>query len=273
LTSTVPENPSSYFGGPVTVTATGPAGVELFRRLDGGDEVPYTGQFVVSADGLHTVELRGRDGSSAERSFIVDATNPLAPVIFTPPLPAPATYTFGQVVNADYRCRDSGSGIASCAGTVGATSVPSGTPLPTNSIGIKTLSVTGKDFVGHTGPTATRQYQVVWAFDGFFPPVDNPPILNTVTAGQAIPVKFSLGGDFGLGILAAGSPSSVKVECSDTEVPDEIETTTTSNSGLSFGGGQYTYVWKTDKTWKGQCRRFSLKLIDGTSHSADFKFR
>jgi hypothetical protein len=119
--------------------------------------------------------------------------------------------------------------------------VPSGTPLPTNSIGIKTLSVTGKDFVGHTGPTATRQYQVVWAFDGFFPPVDNPPVLNTVTAGQAIPVKF--------------------------------ETTTTSNSGLSFGGGQYTYVWKTDKSWKGQCRRFTLTLIDGTTHAADFKFK
>jgi hypothetical protein len=179
----------------------------------------------------------------------------------------------GQVVNADYRCRDSGSGIATCAGTVGTTSVPSGTPLPTNSVGIKTLSVTGTDFVGHTGPTATRQYQVVWVFDGFFPPVDNPPVLNTVSAGQAIPVKFSLGGDFGLGILAAGSPSSTKVECSDTEVPDEIETTTTSSSGLSFGGGQYTYVWRTEKSWKGQCRRFTLKLIDGTTHAADFKFR
>jgi Domain of unknown function DUF11/Peptidase family C25 len=273
LTSTAPESPSSYFAGPVTVTATGPAGVQLFRRLDGLDEVPYTGPFVVSADGLHTVEFRGTDGSTGERSFVIDATSPLLPVIFTPPLPAPTTYTLGQVVNADYRCRDSGSGIATCAGTVGTTSVPSGTPLPTNSVGIKTLSVTGTDFVGHTGPTATRQYQVVWVFDGFFPPVDNPPVLNTVSAGQAIPVKFSLGGDFGLGILAAGSPSSTKVECSDTEVPDEIETTTTSSSGLSFGGGQYTYVWRTEKSWKGQCRRFTLKLIDGTTHAADFKFR
>ena len=219
LSSTAPESPTDYFAGPVTVTATGPAGVELFRRLDEGDELPYIGPFVVSADGPHTVEFTGRDGSSGTRSFVIDGTNPLAPVIFTPPLPAPAAYTFGQVVNADYRCRDSGSGIATCAGTVGGTPVPSGTPLPTNAVGIKTLSVTGTDFVGHTGPTATRQYQVVWAFGGFFPPVDNPPVLNIVIAGQAVPVKFSLGGDFGLGILAAGSPSSAKVECSSEGDP------------------------------------------------------
>ena len=273
LTSSAPESPAAYFGGPVTVTATGPAGVELFRRLDDGDELPYTGPFVVAADGPHTVEFRGRDGSTGARSFVIDATNPLAPVIFTPPLPAPAAYTFGQVVNADYHCRDSGSGIATCAGTVGGTPVPSGTPLPTNAVGIKTLSVTGTDFVGHTGPTATRQYQVVWAFDGFFPPVDNPPVVNIVTAGQAVPVKFSLGGDFGLNILAAGSPSSAKVECSSEGTPDDIETTTTANSGLSFGGGQYSYVWRTEKSWRGQCRRFTLNLIDGTTHFANFKFR
>ena len=28
-----------------------------------------------------------------------------------------------------------------------------------------------------------------------------------------------------------------------------------------------------DKSWKGQCRRFTLKLVDGTTHVADFKFK
>ena len=123
LTSTAPESPTDYFAGPVTVTATGPAGVALFRRLDDGDEILYTGPFVVSADGPHTVEFRAGTARREPASFVIDATNPLAPVIFTPPLPAPTTYTFGQVVNADYRCRDSGSGIKTCAGTVGATPV------------------------------------------------------------------------------------------------------------------------------------------------------
>jgi hypothetical protein len=36
--------------------------------------------------------------------------------------------------------------------------------------------------------------------------------------------------------------------------------------------GQYRYTWKTDKAWANTCRLFTLKLIDGTSHEAYFKF-
>jgi len=35
---------------------------------------------------------------------------------------------------------------------------------------------------------------------------------------------------------------------------------------------QYTYVWKTDKTWAGTCRALVVKLADGTAHTADFQF-
>ena len=28
--------------------------------------------------------------------------------------------------------------------------------------------------------------------------------------------------------------------------------------------GQYIYTWKTDKTWAGTCRQFSLRLADGS---------
>ena len=41
-------------------------------------------------------------------------------------------------------------------------------------------------------------------FSGFFQPVDNLPTFNMTKAGSAIPVKFSLGGNQGLDILAAG---------------------------------------------------------------------
>jgi hypothetical protein len=36
-----------------------------------------------------------------------------------------------------------------------------------------------------------------YAFTGFFPPVDNLPVLNQLKAGQGIPLNFSLGGDYG----------------------------------------------------------------------------
>ncbi len=112
-------------------------------------------------------------------------------------------------------------------------------------------------------------------FGGFFAPVDNPPTFNVLKAGAGVPVKFSLGGDRGLGILATGSPSSVGVPCPTVGTFDPVETTTTSPSGLHYdaSSGQYTYAWKSDKAWAGTCRQFILRLVDGTSHTALFQFR
>ncbi len=47
---------------------------------------------------------------------------------------------------------------------------------------------------------------VIWGFTGFFSPIDNLPAINSMKAGAAVPVKFSLGGDQGLDIFALGSP-------------------------------------------------------------------
>ena len=141
------------------------------------------------------------------------------------------------------------------------TATPTNTPVP------PTATLTNTP----VPPTATPSY---FPFSGFFQPVDNLPVENQVKAGQGIPVKFSLGGNYGLGILAAGSPSSQQVACNAGATVDPIEATTTSNSGLTYdaAGGQYTYVWKTDKAWAGTCRQFNLRLTDGTTHSALFKF-
>ena len=45
----------------------------------------------------------------------------------------------------------------------------------------------------------------MYSFNGFFQPVDNL-LLNVAKAGSAIPVKFSLGGNVGLGIFRADLP-------------------------------------------------------------------
>ena len=115
-----------------------------------------------------------------------------------------------------------------------------------------------------------------YVFTGFLQPVDNAPILNTVKAGQAIPVKFSLGGDRGLNILAAGSPASQQIACAGGQAVDEIEQTVTAgSSSLSYNAatGQYTYVWKSDKAWKNTCRQLVLTLADGSTHTASFNFK
>jgi hypothetical protein len=99
---------------------------------------------------------------------------------------------------------------------------------------------------------------------------------NGDSASGSPPVKFSLGGDMGLDIMATGSPASHKVDC-DSGVPvDDVETTVTANtSGLTYdaSSGQYTYVWKTDKGWAKSCRELAVQFKDGSVHLALFQLR
>jgi hypothetical protein len=96
-----------------------------------------------------------------------------------------------------------------------------------------------------------------------------------VKAGSAIPVKFSLNGNQGLNVLAAGFPTSQPMACDSTMPSDAIEQTVTAgSSGLQYDAAtdQYTYVWKTNKEWASSCRALNVQLSDGTSHMAYFKF-
>ncbi len=115
-----------------------------------------------------------------------------------------------------------------------------------------------------------------YAFVGFFQPVDALPTLNIATAGSAIPVKFSLGGDQGLAIFAAGFPASSPIPCDADEPGVSIEETVTAGgSGLRYDAttDEYSYIWKTDKGWKGSCRMLVVQLNDGSMHYAKFRFR
>jgi Regulator of chromosome condensation (RCC1) repeat len=154
---------------------------------------------------------------------------------------------------------------------------PSGTPdvsCPTSTVGSR--NVRGKvidqdsDFAEYTATVA-----VIWQFTGFFQPVDNPPTLNVANAGRAIPVKFELGGYYGLNILETGYPQVLTVSCSSGTWDTIEQTVTAGGSSLSYdtASQQYHYVWKTDKAWTGSCRQLVVKFIDGTSHRADFRFQ
>jgi hypothetical protein len=144
----------------------------------------------------------------------------------------------------------------------------------TSSVGAKTIALTGQDKAGNQ-KTENCSYSVIFNFTGFFQPVDNLPTLNHVKAGSAIPVKFSLHGNQGLGIFAAGYPVSRVIYCDGSAPLDDIETVTAGNSSLTYdpGSDQYIYVWKTEKSWAGQCRQLNVKLADGTEHFANLKFK
>jgi hypothetical protein len=109
----------------------------------------------------------------------------------------------------------------------------------------------------------------------FLSPVNPLPTVNTVKAGASIPVKFSLGGNFGLNIFAPGYPISQQI-VNDPQAPADAieETVAAGSSGLTYSTatGVYTYVWKTDKNWANTSRQLTIKLTNGTEHKASFKF-
>jgi hypothetical protein len=150
------------------------------------------------------------------------------------------------------------------------------TPAANTPLGLGTTTVTlhVTDAIGNEA-TCTATLTSIYGWNGFFPPVDNTPVLNRVKAGSAIPVKFSLGCYQGLNIFASGYPLSGTMQCDSNDPIDDIEATVNAGgSSLTYDAtaNQYIYVWKTDKSWAGTCRQLTVKLADGTSHYAFFNF-
>lgn len=114
-----------------------------------------------------------------------------------------------------------------------------------------------------------------YAFSGFRSPVKNPPQWNRENAGRNLPMKWSLGGDQGMKILVGGTPLSQRINCSTmASMGPEEPTSGPGRSGLKYskGADEYHYNWKTDRTWRGTCRQFLLKLDDGSTRIALFNF-
>jgi CSLREA domain-containing protein len=111
-------------------------------------------------------------------------------------------------------------------------------------------------------------------YRGFLPPINNVRT-TPIHPGAGVPVQFTLGGFRGLDIFAPGSPNSVRIACPlSAGTGDVLLTDTPGNSGLSYDAttDTYTYVWKTDKTWAGSCRRLVVSFGDGSVRTADFAF-
>ncbi|HEX6128550.1 MAG TPA: ExeM/NucH family extracellular endonuclease, partial [Candidatus Limnocylindria bacterium] len=109
-------------------------------------------------------------------------------------------------------------------------------------------------------------------FDGFYPPVSNPPDVNAARAGQAIPVRFSLGGDYGLDVLF--EPPQV-YECDAWPLGSSVDARSVGDVGLTYDlfADEYKFVWKTLKRWRESCRIFEITFADGTYRTFEVHFR
>jgi len=223
-----------------------------------------------NAPGTYTLTYSATaNGFTSEATRIVTVQDTVAPVI-TLNGANPMTVGFGTVFTDPGATASDG-----CAGNLTSAIVVTGS-VNTNTVGFYTLTYTVSDPSGHSD-TKTRTVQVSpYNFTGFFAPIDNLPAFNEMKAGQAAPVKFSLGGNQGLNIFAAGSPSSVQISCNTSDPIDPVEETETAGqSSLSYDATTdlYKYTWKTESSWKNTCRQLTVTLRDGTVHTAKFKFK
>ncbi|MGH3129541.1 MAG: PxKF domain-containing protein, partial [Gaiellaceae bacterium] len=212
-------------------------------------------------------------GLASERSVTIKLDRTPPTIAVTNP-PDGTSYVLNQTVLANYSCQDAGgSGLASCAGPAA-----SGAAIETSVLGGHAFTVTATDIAGNVA-TATRSYAVFSSLGG---PVDPPPTVNTANAGAGVPVVFGLGGDFGLGIFEAGYPKSQQIDCGTLSGPiDALESTVSTPAGLRYdpGTNQYTYVWKTARSWAGSCRQLVLEFAStvpgygGAQITALFRFR
>ena len=206
--------------------------------------------------------------------------------------PAPSGTIFTQVsAGGTHSCALRSDGVAECWGDNGSGQAPatraasSGTftqvsagVLP-HSCALRSDGVVecwGDNSFGQA-PAIREPSTTVHEYDfgGFVGSVDAPPTFNAAKAGSAVAVKFSLGGDQGLAILAAGYPKSQPIGCDATSPVDPIEETVTAgSSSLSYDANTdfYTYVWKTVKTWARSCRLLTIRLADGNDYTALFQF-
>jgi uncharacterized repeat protein (TIGR01451 family) len=229
---------------------------------------PASGSFFPK--GVTTVSCSSATGSTC--SFTVTVNDTQAPTLVCPanivtslPLNSSATsmaVSYPAPVATD-NCP--GVGTPVCIPASGSTF----------NVGTTTVTCNVQDASGNSA-SCSFTIKVAFNFTGFFNPVSNPPAINVVNAGRAIPVKFSLSGNKGLNIFAAGYPVSGVIVCDASAPPVEvIGTVTAGGSSLSYDAGndQYVYVWKTEDAWAGTCRQLIVRFIDGNQYVANFRFR
>jgi hypothetical protein len=233
-----------------------------------------------SASGSCT-DKAGNISDPANASGInIDKTPPKI-VSGTPPAGTP--YLLNQSVTPSFSCTDALSGFASS--NSGSASGPSAADcsgpatVNTSTVGSHTYgTMTATDKAGNAA-TASVDYAVNYSFLGFLAPIDNIPILNSVKAGQTIPIKWQLKDANGnlisdLSSLAANGLVSGPMACSSNDYVLPIEELTSPGSTVfRFDGTQFIFNWQTAKQWAGTCRILQVTLADGTPHYAKMQFK
>lgn len=295
---TVNSNPTIVAAGPLTRTQGAPATVSQIATVNDADQPANTLSVNVNGGASATVNGVTVSGitvnAAGQVSAAVGASCGASNASFTLRVTdsfgafATATLTVNVLTETTPPVINPIANVTATLPNGSATSMPVTFPLPTATdncgtvtvttspvsgsvfqLGTTTVNVTATDSNGNTA-TATFTVTVQYPFTGFTGRASSPGA-NFATAGNTIPLAFSLGGNRGLNIFAPGSPSSQQANCSSW-TPIGASSPTSASPGLLFAGGQYYYFWTTNPAWAGTCRVFSMTLNDGTTRTLRFSF-
>lgn len=145
--------------------------------------------------------------------------------------------------------------------------------LFTGSIGTKQVACTVIDRAGNSA-TAGTGYRVVYGFNGFSAPLQNPSVLNVIKAGRSIPLRWRVVDANGAPVtnLVSAAVTATAISCPNA-TENRINTYGGNNGQLqNLGNGYYQLDWMAASSLRGYCRRLDLDLGDGQVHPALFKF-
>jgi TolB protein len=264
----IPITSGAYFYGHPAFSPDG--SILMFQRQEGASWNPEL--YLMPLSGTAQYPAVTGPGRNFLPSWGPTFAHPPPPPDTTPPtitIRRPTTsgtdridiYTVGQVVLADYTCTDEGSGIRHCQGNV-----PSGEAIDTRNIGTYDFVVFAADQSGNPAYARAR-YRVVYPFTGFFAPIA-PGRMTQVRPGDSVPLKFSLGADYGLDALT--DATATPIDCTTETAVGPVAPATgpfTYNASID----RYMKVWSTEKSIAGSCYAVVLSLRDGTRHEAHFR--
>ena len=162
----------------------------------------------------------------------------------------------------------------------GPLNTPITAPVDTNRPGNASIQLVGSDRAGNQ-TTVQCPARVRYQFSRVGNGPTAAPSLNAFKAGNTMTLKFSLQGDRGTDIFAAGTPVSVGFTCGS---PPTDSLAPAGNQSAAAAAGEmfkltydrraqaYTLTWKTLKPWKGSCRQLTIRLRDSQQLVLNFRF-
>ena len=125
------------------------------------------------------------------------------------------------------------------------------------------------------GRVFVNSFHGVAAFDG--PGFKRWPLPEPAPAARLTTMLADRSGALWVGTMAHGVIVQRSHETRTYSRADGLgdDYVRTSAAGLQYEAGSdtYTYVWKTDKSWKSTCRQLTVRLDDGSTRILLFQFK